>query len=537
MEGSGEDRIGMRAAGILYPLFVGQGFSVVLTALTFIIVARILGPSSYGIYTFAFGFSALVNGFLAFGIGAYFSSTLSKLAYKNDGEGILRSLFGGYAIAGTVGIILTLLGISISGYVAGTFGHVGISQVILIVVSGTILSSMMNGAAFGALIGFSRSGLASILTVTVDTIQLLLSIVLTIKFGVIGAVSAMLIGYIFGALFGVYLIYVAMSRYCKFRIIIPTKAELRGIFSFVWPIATTNLLNTGMQNFSVLFLGLYVTTAALGNYGAALKGLALLAMIHSAFGSGLLPVFSTVKSMASEQELNRIYNMIIHFALLPMLPFVIFIGVMAGPGLNLLVGQNFTSAPLYLTLIALGTAIGLFGIYISNLLISGGYTKSVMRINFISAFFQLALMLVLVPSEKIIGAIVIIFFVGNTIEAVLFERYTKKLYGIRFELKKLARLYLSNIVFGIVMAGLLVLSMAFLNLGFATMNYMAYIAIGLLEAVVIYPPILILFGAVNEGDIISMRHAASGLGRINGVLGPFLGYAQYLHRLFIGVRT
>ena len=114
MEVAQEEGVGVRAAKILYPLFVGQAFGAVITSLTFIVVARILEPHNYGLYTFAFGFSALVNGLLAFGVGAYFSTVLAKLAYKKDGEGILKTLSCGYIISGTVGVIFTLLGIGIS---------------------------------------------------------------------------------------------------------------------------------------------------------------------------------------------------------------------------------------------------------------------------------------------------------------------------------------------------------------------------------------------------------------------------------------
>ncbi len=533
MEGSGEDGIGIRAAKILYPLFVGQFFAVIFTTLTFIVVARLLGPSSYGVYTFAFGFSALVNGFLAFGIGAYFSSTLSKLAYKKDGEGMVRTIFSGYALSMIISTVLTLFGIAISGYVAGAYSHIGISPLILMIVSGTIISSVMNAIASSALIGMSRTGLSAILSVSVDILQLLLSIVLTLKFGVLGAVSAMLIGYAIGAAFGFYLVYIAASRYGAFRLYKPAWAELRGIFSFVWPIAATNFLNTGMQNFSIIFLGLYVTTASLGNYGAALKGLTLLVMIHSAFGSGLFPIFNQAKAMTAKEELNKIYNMIIHFALLPMLPLIIFIGVMAGPGLNLLLGQSFNTAPLYLTLIAIGTTIGVFGIYIGNLLISGGYTKSVMKINFMSAAVQLAFLLLLVPSEKVIGAIITIFFIGNLVEAALYAKYAGKLYNIKFEFRKLGLLYLGNIVFGLIIAALLSSSTSLINLSSSHLNYVVYMALGIVEAIILYPLILVLLRAVTEGDIISMRHAASGLGMANRVFRPFLGYSQFLYNVLV----
>ena len=49
MDGAQEAGIGERAAKIMYPLFVGQVFAVIFTALTFVVVARLLKPTDFGI--------------------------------------------------------------------------------------------------------------------------------------------------------------------------------------------------------------------------------------------------------------------------------------------------------------------------------------------------------------------------------------------------------------------------------------------------------------------------------------------------------
>ena len=522
--------IGSRSARILYPLFVGQGFGVVFTALTFVIVARLLGPSAYGVYTLAFGFSALINGFFAFGVGAYFSTVLARLAYKNDSEGILGALSSGYAIAGTVGVLLTLFGIGISGYVAGVYSSVGISPLVLVVAAGTIAFSVLNTLAISALIGLSRTGLASIVNVLVDIIQLTLSVALTLQFGVLGAVAAMMIGYFIGAIIGAYLVFRVLVKSFNFRIYIPTLTEIREVFKIVWPLAATNFLNTGMQNFSILFLGLYVSTAALGNYGAASKGLALLAMIYGAFASGLLPIFVTAKAMEIGDGINSTYNKIIHFALIPMLPIMIYVGVMAAPGLSLFVGSKFSTAPLFLTLIAIGSMIGLFGTYINELLISAGHTMSVMRVNFISAVFQLIFMIALVPQFQVIGAIFTIFFIGNIIEAVFFARDAHTLFGIRLEFKKMVLLYFANLVLGAILLLIYLTSNNLLPLHLTTAKYIFELAAGIVFTMLIYPALLIVFGAMSDKDIISMRNATNKLGRVSRVFDSFFNYSDYLYK-------
>ena len=535
MAGSQEEGVGVRAAKILYPLFVGQGFGVIFTAMTFIVVARLLGPSQYGIYTFAFGFATLVNGFLAFGVGAYFSTALAKLAYKKDGQGILKALTSGYVISGSISLLLTLFGIGISGYLATLYTHITISPVILMVAAGSIIFNVLNTLAVSALIGFSRTGLASIVNVLVDILQLALSVVLAIKFGVIGAIAAMLIGYLIGAIIGAYFVIRVLAQSFSLSIYIPSKSDLREVFGVVWPLAATNFLNTGMQNFSILFLGLYIGTASLGNYGAASKGLALLSMLYGAFGSGLLPIFTTAKAMDKGDGINSIYNRIINFALIPMLPLIIFVGVMAAPGMNLLVGGKYATAPFFLTLIALGTMIGLFGTYISELLISGNHTKSVMMVNFVSAVFQLVFMILLVPKFQVIGAIFTIFFLGNAIEAIFFARDARTHFGIRLETKKLLLLYITNLVLGAILLIVYTIINDFIPLQHIPLIYLTELAITGVVAVAIYPALLILFRAMDEKDIIAMRHATNRLGRVSKIFDGFFGYSQYLYGRLCGL--
>ena len=533
MEASREEGVGIKAAKILYPLFVGQAFGAIITSLTFIVVARILEPHNYGLYTFAFGFSALVNGLLAFGVGAYFSTVLAKLAYKKDGEGILRTLSCGYIIAGAVGVILTLLGIGISGYLAGVYTNIGISPMILMVAAGTIIFSILNTLAVSALIGLSRTGQAAIISVMVDIIQLALSIILALHYGVIGAVMAMLIGYLTGAVVGAYLLIRVVASTFKYRIYIPTLKEIGEVFHVVWPLAATNFLNTGMQNFSILFLGLYVSTAALGNYGAAAKGLALLAMIYGTLGRGLLPIFATAKAMDAGEGINSTYNRIIHFSLIPMLPIIIYVGIMAAPGLYLLVGSNYINAPFFLTLIAGGAMIGLFGTYINQLLISGNHTMNIMRINFISAVFQLISLLIFVPPYQIIGAIFAIFYIGNTIEAVFFARDAQIVFGMRFELRKLLLLYFANVILAGILLIAYVASNNLIPYYLVWQKYVIELLVVLIVAMMVYPALLIIFRAINDKDIMSMRHATNRLGKVSVVFGGFFNYSEYLYKRLI----
>ncbi len=536
MDLKSERDLGEKAAHILYPLFVGQFFGIIFTALTFIVVAMILHPTNYGLYVFAFGFSTLVNGFAGFGVGAYFSNILAKYSYQRDGEGILRALWSGYIIAAAVGLFLTLFGIAISGFIASAYPGIGIDPTFLKLAAATIVFMLINTISVSALIGFSRSGLGAMTNVIVDVVQLGLSIVLTLKFGVAGAIGAMLIGYMLGAIIGSIFVFIAASKYVRFRLAIPPGSHIWKIFLYVTPIAWTNFLNTGMENFTILFLGFFVTTAALGNYGAAVRGLALITMIYSAISSGLFPIFTTAKAIDTDGNVNATYNKIIRFAVMLMLPVVIFVGVMSIPGLYLTVGSLFATAPQYLTLIAAGTAVALFSGYINNLLISEGHTGKILKVNAISALIQFVLLLIIVPRFYILGAIVTVYILGPIIEAFMFTGEATKLFGIKFEYFKLLRIYISGAVFAFVLAALVSFIGHFLSPYGLTVMYILEIVIGLILTLLIYPLVLVVLRAITWHDIKSMRHATMRLGRMSFAFAAFFSYSEYLYRILIGMQ-
>ncbi len=524
------ENMGSRAAKLIYPLFVGQFLGLLLTAATFIAVTRILGPSRYGIYVFAFGFSALVNAVAAFGIGTYWNRQLAALHYKKDGRGMLKVLSSGYAIVMAVGMALSLFGIAISGYVAGLFPNIGVQPITLELASAMIFFLMANTAAVNGLVGLSRAGLAAISNIVVDIVQLALSIILTIEYGINGSVEAMLIGYAVGAVITAYFIYISVSRYVKFRIRLPSRQELRDVLSFATPLAANNFLNTGMQSFSVLLLGFYVMTAALGNYGAANRGLTLLSIVYGSFAMGVLTTFTTARAMKRPEEVNRTYNAIIRFSLMLTLPMIVFVGAMAVPGLYLLVSSSFSTAPLYLALMAIGTMIGIFGVYTSNLLISGSHTKSVLKVNLVSAAVQLVLLIALVPSVQIIGAIVSIYFAGNLVRAAMFAVETKRRFGLALDYRNMALLYISSILIWALIMAWLYASGAYLLALSPDLRYIIQIAVGLAALIVVYPIILTLLKAVDMKDIAYMRLTAEKLGMLGRIMGILVDYSECLNR-------
>lgn len=76
-------------------LFVGQGLGVVLQALNFIVLARLLGSYEYGIFVGAFAFTSLVAQYSALGMGAVF------LRYVSGARHVFSIYWGNILLATT----------------------------------------------------------------------------------------------------------------------------------------------------------------------------------------------------------------------------------------------------------------------------------------------------------------------------------------------------------------------------------------------------------------------------------------------------
>lgn len=534
MDGKEEEvEVGTIAAKRLYPLLVGQIFALIFTTATFIIVARLLEPTLYGLYSFAFGFQAFVDGIGAFGIGAYLSRELALYVHKREFERMMSSVLSGFFVAIPVAVAFTLVGIGVSGYVANVlFPNLGISALSLELVSLVTFFLIMQITSNYALIGLKRSGLSAIATVVTDIVQLALIVILvTGGYGINGAIGAMVIGYAVGTALSMAFLYTALSGYGKVRVAMPAMDGVRAAWGFSLPIAANNFLNTGMQNFGILFLGFYVAASTLGNYGAAIKGLGLISLIYGSIGTVILPTFADVHAIKKREEVNRTYNQVILYSLLVVMPLLLFITVFAGPGLYVMVSGKYADAPVYLAAMGVGTLLYMFGSFVSSLLIARGFTREVLKYNFVSTVIEglsIITLVALLPGDflRVMGAIAASFFIGNVASTLLYAAAAKRLLEIRFEYGRVLKLLGATAALGIVMLLALLLTDAL----FAYASRQLYVsllqlAIGAVIAVALYPPLAALFRAIDRGDVKRIKDSVRRMGLPGTIASLLLNYS------------
>ncbi len=515
--------LGNVALSSLYNLFLGRMSGSLLNLVMLVVVARLLQPSDYGIYILAVGFAALIGAFNAFGVGSYFLRNLSEMAEDKDPDMVGKILSNGLFLLVPLASISAIIGIAISPFVASAFfnGATVVPLTLMIACAYLPFQAIATGGLYNILIGFRKSRLAAVTYFTSSLVQLIASVALVYYgFGVDGALAGLVIGSVAGLLIGVYYVFKAIRGYGRISLRIPSGKEFRKVISFSMPLAFNNFLSFGLGGFAILFLGLFVASAQLGNYGIANRGISFITLIYGTVLTVLLQAFSYAHKVTKSERANYTYNKILLYSFSITLPLLVFVGVFAHAEIYLLVSSKYAEAPELFSLMVFGTAINIVGIYVTNLLVANGFSKAILKYNLISTVIQLLLVLALVPYFGIIGGIFALFFVGSVVDDLLLLHGARLLVGFKLLLGKFARLVVSALCLGF----LLWLCLLIGNLVFE-------IAAGLIVSLAAYPILLFATGALDAEDMKIIKGSAAGIWILEWGTGAMMRYLKLFFRI------
>jgi O-antigen/teichoic acid export membrane protein len=511
-----EESIGKRSVRTLSSLLVGKFGGAIVSALTFIIIARLLGPSNYGIYTLAVGIYTFIGAAGHFGIGTYFNKFISEHIYKHNAKGVIETVSYGYSIIIPIALTLSIVGILGSGYISSYFKSVTIPVITIIIASSAVFFSMIYGVSYPALVSFGKGRWAiyTLLTTQITNLVFSTSFIL-LGFGFNGALLGMLASYIVGAVISLYYIYRASSAFGKVKLPKYNVEKIKKVLMFSLPMAANNLLNNGISSFAVILLGVFGTSFILGNYGTATKGLNLMQTMYGTVSVVLLPTFAAMIAKNKQRtDMGKSLNKVLLYSLIITFPVLVYIGVFAKPLIFILVTNKYSAAPLYLVLMAAGLIIGMPALYLSSFLVGNGYVYKVLKYALISVIIQLVVLFALVPHLLAFGNIIALFFVGGIMNDLLFTYGIFKIFKIKVELGKLVKIFIANILLAILLALLLILRSSIIE-----------VAVGIVAAVLIYPALLAMFGIADEkfvSDILKFSKGISGLSTIVGYITLYM---------------
>ena len=298
-------------------LIIGQMASTAISAIGAIIVARLLGSTSFGLIAIATIPVNIALMSLNNGIRPAIINYIVENRVKGNDEKIISTVLAGFIINLSIGLAATFVLYFLSGILSNqVFNNPELTQLIQIQ-SLMVIATAINSTATGVLIGLERMAQNSYVTILYSLLKTILGPTLIfLGFGVIGASYGTSIPYLLAGLFAVFLVYINLGKIGK--TVFPTINDFKNLISYASPLFVSGLLSGSMNQVLNFILPFYVTATLIGNLGAANSFTVLISFFLVPISTATLPLLSKLKP--EDTVFEYVYQSIIKYETLVAYP-------------------------------------------------------------------------------------------------------------------------------------------------------------------------------------------------------------------------
>lgn len=507
----------------------GLVVSTVVSSLSIIVIARMLGADLYGLYGIAFMVPNLIIIFRDWGINSAIVKFSAQYKAEERKSEIRNVIISGVLFELFFGLILTFVSITLSGYVANSIYNRPALAPLMQLASLSILTSGIISAATGVFTGFERMALNSVMIVCQAIIRTLATIgLIFVGLSTPGAVVGSLIGTIFAGIVGaifIRLIYVDLRKASNNKLEI--KKYLFDMLKYATPLSISLIITGFLTQFYAFLLPIYYPdNVAIANYTIAQNFVVLIGFFAVPITTVLFPAFSKLDVKKDKEALKNVFCLSVKYSSLIVIPLVFLVICLSQPAITTLFGNTYTSASLFLSLLALTYLYVAFGSLSSgNLINSQGNTKLTLKLTVLTAIIGFPLGLVLILKLGVIGLIISIL-ISNLPSIFLSLFLIKRYYGFSIEWVSSIKILLSSALSAI----LTYFVISEIN------NPILSLFFGLSIFLLCLLPSLILMKAISLTDIRTLQSMFEGLGRIGFFTNRLFGVLEKLTVTYSKIR-
>ena len=495
-----------------FKLFIGVSISSVITALSLIIILRLLGnPDDYGVITTALIFPTMLSLFKDWGTNSAMIKYLAQYRSENKTDKIKNVMTAGLLFELVMGLLLTLLCFFMAGFLATSIFKLPEVKPLIELASLTIIADSFLKISQSTFIGLERMGFHSLTLILNSTIRCALGPFLVILgFGVFGAILGQIVGQVIAGSIGLVIFYVSFLRKAdkpllKKNDIIKT---LKIMLKYGLPISVSFIVSGFLPQFyNTLLTQSFETasgyTAALGNYQAAINFTVIITFFTVPIGTMLFPAFSKLKAETEENTLRVIFQSSVKYGALLTLPVTVMIMVLSEPLVFAIVGTGYTEAPFFLMLHSINYLyVGLGILSVSNFLNGQGKTQITMQMALIHLIVGLVASVILIPYFKVVGLVFTTFI--SVVPGIIWGLwYVKKNFGATVDWVVSIKILLASLIASLA---------TYLLLWQLNFSYLVELFVGGVFFLLVYLVVAPLIRAVSKKDVHTLRDMLSGLG-------------------------
>jgi O-antigen/teichoic acid export membrane protein len=509
-------KIATEAAGGGLYLFMGNTSSTVILAVGVIIVARLLGPHDYGLYTLAVTIPTLLVGLSDVGM----SYALVRLPAKSKSD-------GDPARASRLIKLGFLLKLAVST-VAFLICYAGSTLIATAVLSRPELAPFIQLAAllivFQAIYdatnaSFIGQGLMHYSAAT-QIMQAVLKgtlgpALVFIGLGITGAISGFVLALAAAGATGAAILFTRLARSSG-----PTadsaSVEIRTLLVYGLPLYLASVVSVFLTQYQNIVLAHFASNVEVGNFGATWNFNTFMQILAYPITTAMFPMFAKMDPRSQGGDIARGFLLAVKYTSLLMIPASVAVMVFSRNFIYLTYGSSYTLAPQYLALLA-----ALYLLTATSYLVLGSFlngvadTRTVLKMSVVTLAVYLPLGPVLATLWGPFG-LLIAYILSIATSTVYGLRQASVKHDARPDLKASGRILLAALAAAIPTIALIQLDGA----GVGAVN----LIVGGILYLAVYLHLIPTLGAVDKQDILNLRTLLGSTRGVAKLAGPLFDY-------------
>ena len=509
---------GEAAYGAFY-LFSGQTLATLIAALASIVVARLLGPELYGLYSLCLVVPGFLLLFTDFGVSPALTRFSAKL--RAEGEyGRLASLIrSGFIFKVFTCFTTLLIGLTLSDILAALIIN---RFELAFLVRVAVFLALFNGVYVtvnSTLIGFNDMKSSASLSVVVQLARSVLCPILIVAgFSVLGALIGFVLSYLLAALLGTVIVFNHYRRLNP-RVNNAFSGDLRAMLSYGLPLYLSSTLESAAGSYQGMVLAWLTSNVMIGNFRAAANLASLMNLLTGPISTALFPAFSRLSLNGGGIRWMVKYSVKYTAAILA--PASIFVIVMSRDLVSIIYGQAYNTAPDLLSLYSIVFLYAGLGSVVWGSFFQGvGWTKVNLKAPLIYSTLLTPLTLILAKSYSVPGLIV--GFLASSLASTIYSlSVALRRLHISIDVRSTITIYFASAI----SATPLLLLVTYSRLP-SPIN----LALGLAVFTILYLTLMPIIGGINQEDIENFKLMFKEVKPLKPIINVILNYEAKLAR-------
>jgi O-antigen/teichoic acid export membrane protein len=530
---SREEKIARQSFKSSAIITAGNLISRVFLLITSLVVARLLGPSNYGLYSLALALPLFMQVLPGFGTRTAINRYSAYHIARGDFSTAQRMTINSVLFLLLTSSGLTGLSIALARWMSAIFLNRPELTVFLEVSSILIFGQAVYNYLTPAFVGWGAPFQDAIWTVVQSVLKLVISIgLLLLGLGVFGALWGYVLASLLAGIFGLVALYFTMLRKIpgdkesphfkwNFKDFVHDVREMNRFGTPVW--LGTIILNISQQPVLTVILSYIAANATIGFYSAAGNITQSVPTITTALTPSFFAAFASLEGINS--DLGTAFKYANKYVSYFMMPFIIFLFASSNLLISILYPHSYLHASYFLEFLTLAYLPYAFGYTVLTPFVNGtGNTKLNLMMDVIEAVFTLVPAFVLIFLLKLgINGLLISIMLSNVAPTVFGLYSAQKYLHAKVDYSALTKTFLVSIACYLCIYALSVLTLTHFP------SILAF-AIELLVFLGLYLTLMPLTRAVRTEDISRLKVSTRGLRGISPVMNLIWKYERFLIR-------